>query len=79
MTGLPSFGVEEQRVREAPDYDFTRSPRPSAQYCEQVVRPVRARDFCLRAERALHELGLSNMRRPFQTNGAIPSVRIALE
>lgn len=55
---LEPFGVEVERFRRAPGYDFTRPPHDGILHYEALGWPMRGARFCELARAALRELGL---------------------
>jgi N-acetylglucosamine malate deacetylase 2 len=55
---LAALGVEDERFRIAPRYDFSRPPHAGLVHYEQLGWPMRARDFCELAGAALDALAV---------------------
>jgi LmbE family N-acetylglucosaminyl deacetylase len=58
---LANFGVEMERFRLAPQYDFTRAPHSGPLHYERIGWPLTGQDWRLFALSSLRELGLGGL------------------
>jgi LmbE family N-acetylglucosaminyl deacetylase len=59
---LTGFGIEVERFREAPDYDFARPPHPGELYYERLGWGITGALWRREAQSALETLGLATLR-----------------
>jgi N-acetylglucosamine malate deacetylase 2 len=58
---LVELGIDSERLRIAPDYDFRRPPHPGTLHYETLGWGITGKDWCRRAAAALAELGLAEL------------------